>query len=602
MQAFDALTLKAVAQEAAPILLNSRVDDFCQLGRDEIILTFRGRYEAASFRLSAHAQYGHLGLIKPSFQPIDKGGEIRSNFSQVLKRALRGATLVGLVQPNKDRILDLIFSCPDEVGSLSHKILTTEIMGRHSNIIFWDKTSANIIAFSHAVTESMSRHRQILPGAKYIRPPGLGKPNILSVKFEDFVTLWATTTASVFESNLPVYAALGNWFLTMYSGISKQLAFELSRATSVHLAEKIDRSQASADAIWPIISKIQNDCHFRPAMRRDLLSYTLFDLNNESADTSRWKKLPTANDLVEEFYAENAAAESMRHLQEQLVREKLSAIAKLESRLTACVKSSPGSRKLTDGKLFGDLILANLHEIKSGQDNLVCLNVFSELNEEVAIVLSPNMTAAQNAQIYYRQFAKDKTREQAIQQARLEAEKTLTILKADLGRIEKSRSYEELKEMKQESQVGQQAMKRQGKTAPKNGKNKRRLMTLNSSDGWTIYVGRNRLENDQLLRHLACDRDIWLHVLGRTGAHVLIRVPSSKEEPPLTTLKEAAYVAARFSKVTVGTIVRVLYTHVRYVNRAPKAEAGVVQYEREKTLEVDTGVPMPKINMQLFDQ
>ena len=127
------------------------------------------------------------------------------------------------------------------------------------------------------------------------------------------------------------------------------------------------------------------------------------------------------------------------------------------------------------------------------------------------------------------------------------------------------------------------------------------MLSVTSSDGWTIYVGRNRHENDQLLSKLAQPNDIWLHILGSGGAHVLIRVPASKQEPPLTTLKEAAQIAARLSKGgTTGTKVRVVYTHVKYVKKLGKDKPGQVRYENEKTMEIDTSAPMPKCMKQLF--
>ncbi len=85
-----------------------------------------------------------------------------------------------------------------------------------------------------------------------------------------------------------------------------------------------------------------------------------------------------------------------------------------------------------------------------------------------------------------------------------------------------------------------------------------------------------------------------MHVLGQGGAHVLIKVPSTRKEPPASTLKEAAQFAARLSKAASGAKVRVVYTQCRYVRKIPRAKPGLVRYENEKTLEVDTSLPMPE--------
>ncbi len=125
-------------------------------------------------------------------------------------------------------------------------------------------------------------------------------------------------------------------------------------------------------------------------------------------------------------------------------------------------------------------------------------------------------------------------------------------------------------------------------------------MSVTSSEGWTIYVGRNRNENDQLINKVANPNDIWLHVLGQGGAHVLIRVPSGKQEPPKNTIMEAAHIAARLSKAAVGMKVRVVYTQCRFVKKVDKNKPGLVRYENEKTIEVDTARPMPNLMKKLF--
>jgi predicted ribosome quality control (RQC) complex YloA/Tae2 family protein len=108
------------------------------------------------------------------------------------------------------------------------------------------------------------------------------------------------------------------------------------------------------------------------------------------------------------------------------------------------------------------------------------------------------------------------------------------------------------------------------------------------------------MENDHLLSRLAQPNDLWFHVLGQGGAHVLIRIPSSKQEPPQTTIQEAAQIAARLSKAAHGAKVRVVYTQCKHVRKVAKDKPGLVRYENEKTVEVDTAKPMPKAMKQLF--
>jgi predicted ribosome quality control (RQC) complex YloA/Tae2 family protein len=258
------------------------------------------------------------------------------------------------------------------------------------------------------------------------------------------------------------------------------------------------------------------------------------------------------------------------------------------------------SASIDQCKLFGDLILANLYDTKGGQAELICQNVFSEDSEKVVIPLNASLTAVQNAQNYYRHFAKARNHQKAAALSRHDAQARLKKAKDQLAAIENAHSLEELKAIKRGAAAGPEMVPNYGSPSSRTEKGKLPLLTLTSSDGWLIYVGRNRKENDQLLSRLSRPFDIWLHLLGEPGAHVLIKVPSSKQEPPLTTIKEAAYVAARFSRITIGSKVRVVYTQSRFVKRAFNGKPGVVQYENEKTIEVDTGASLPEIIKQLF--
>ncbi|HIN67140.1 MAG TPA: DUF814 domain-containing protein, partial [Candidatus Obscuribacterales bacterium] len=207
-----------------------------------------------------------------------------------------------------------------------------------------------------------------------------------------------------------------------------------------------------------------------------------------------------------------------------------------------------------------------------------------------------------------RQFSKSRSRQKAAKLALDEAAKKQTVVETQMKQLENAQTNEELRALREliigrkpAAVMQQQQINKGGQPPDRKKSGKPRMLSVTSSDGWTIYVGRNRHENDQLLSKLAQPNDIWLHILGSGGAHVLVRVPASKQEPPLNTLKEAAQIAARLSKGgTSGSKVRVVYTQVKHVKKLGKDKPGQVRYENEKTLEVDTSAPMPKCMKQLF--
>ena len=80
-------------------------------------------------------------------------------------------------------------------------------------------------------------------------------------------------------------------------------------------------------------------------------------------------------------------------------------------------------------------------------------------------------------------------------------------------------------------------------------------MTFLSSEGWRILVGRNARGNDRLTLHQARPVDLFLHVRGGSGSHVIVPTPRGKTVPR-DTLLEAAELACWFSDRRGATVVR----------------------------------------------
>jgi len=67
-------------------------------------------------------------------------------------------------------------------------------------------------------------------------------------------------------------------------------------------------------------------------------------------------------------------------------------------------------------------------------------------------------------------------------------------------------------------------------------------------EGFEILVGKGDAENDRLTFGVAEPRDIWLHVAGPAGSHVIVRNPLELDELPRPVLERAAQLAAWHSK------------------------------------------------------
>jgi predicted ribosome quality control (RQC) complex YloA/Tae2 family protein len=98
------------------------------------------------------------------------------------------------------------------------------------------------------------------------------------------------------------------------------------------------------------------------------------------------------------------------------------------------------------------------------------------------------------------------------------------------------------------------------------------------------------VDNDRLTLAFAHPRDLWFHVLGLPGSHVIMEGQLDKE-PDRETLRRAAAIAAYHSKARNGGLVTVLCTEVRFVKKPPRAKPGSVQVRKETRMKVRPALP-----------
>jgi len=649
MQPFDALSIRAVLSEARPLIVNRKVDRVSQLGRDEVLISLRGKMGITSLFISAQSVHGRMCLVhmnqtvksnkdaRAPYDPmtdryISKYGSNTSvpNFCLLLRKHLTGATLIAADQPTGERIVDLVFSCTDEVGTASIKILTAEIMGRHSNLVFWDKTTSKVICASHNVTKDMSRQREIAAGLRYERPPSQDRPSLYTVEEAKFIAYFdefaerikaapqqaaaQNQTASgsgapapspaVSEPVIqPLPVTVEQWLIATFTGAGRHLCEELVAAAGLPSeAARACTTDGAATRLAEKINFMRSTDSYKPFMLQDLSRYSVLGWLPLPPGTTAGgtKTFPSVNDLIEEYFRSCEINEQCNQLRERLKAEISQELGKIDARVKMASAHVQGDEEIGNLKKYGDLILAHLTEIESGQEVLETEDIFAgNGGSKIKIKLNPSLSSAQNAQTYYRQYAKSRARHGAASQSVSEAQSRRANLEAQLAQVDAAKDLHELRTLKENISGRKPHEIAKPKVKPKKGGDSK-ILSVQSTDGWTIYVGRNRNENDYLLSRLAQPNDLWFHVLGQGGAHVLIRIPSSKQEPPQTTIFEAAQIAARLSKAVHGSKVRVVYTQCKYVRKVAKDKPGLVKYEMEKTIEVDTARPMPKAMKQLF--
>ncbi len=103
--------------------------------------------------------------------------------------------------------------------------------------------------------------------------------------------------------------------------------------------------------------------------------------------------------------------------------------------------------------------------------------------------------------------------------------------------------------------------------------------------GWVVLAGNSDQSNDHLSRKLAMPGDLWFHIRGMPGSHVVLRVPAGTA-PDRATRELAAAIAAWHSKARGAGTVAVSCTEARNVSKPRGAPVGTVSIRKETVLKV----------------
>jgi predicted ribosome quality control (RQC) complex YloA/Tae2 family protein len=96
-----------------------------------------------------------------------------------------------------------------------------------------------------------------------------------------------------------------------------------------------------------------------------------------------------------------------------------------------------------------------------------------------------------------------------------------------------------------------------------------------SADGLEIWVGRSGEANDHLTTRLARGHDVFLHVEGGAGSHVILRT-KGRADAPQESLLEACELALHFSKQRGVPRAAIHLAPVKNVTKPRGAKPGLV--------------------------
>ncbi|WP_049390374.1 Rqc2 family fibronectin-binding protein [Staphylococcus capitis] len=549
--AYDGLFTKKMV-ESLQSLVSGRIHKINQPENDTIIMVVRQNRKNHQLLLSIHPSFSRLQITDKKYDnPFNP-----PMFARVFRKHLEGGFIENIRQIGNDRRVEIDIKSKDEIGDTMHRTIILEIMGKHSNLILVDENRKIIEGFKH-LTPNTNQYRTVMPGFEYEAPPSQNKLNPYEISGQEALK-----------------------YIDFNSGkISKQLLNSFEGFSPLITNEIVSRRQfMTQDTLPEAYAEVMAETQLSPTPvfhknhETGKEDFYFMKLNQFYDDVVEYDSL---NDLLDRYYDARGERERVKQRANDLVRFVQQQLQKQQNKLSKLIDEYESAKDKETQQLYGELITANIYRIKQGDESVTALNYYT--GEEVTIPLNPTKSPSVNAQYYYKQYNRLKTREHELDhQIQLTKENIdyFSNIEQQLEHI----TVDDIDDIRDE--LADQGFMKQRKNTKKKKNAQIQLQTYRSSDGDTILVGKNNKQNDYLTNKKAQKSHIWFHTKDIPGSHVVILNDSPSDE----TIKEAAMLAGYFSKAGNSGQIPVDYTEIRNVHKPSGAKPGFVTYDNQKTL------------------
>lgn len=565
--ALDGLTLSFIKEEIAAAAVGCRVEKVHQPSREELVLILRGRNGAHKLLLSARANSPKIHFT--AFPPENPAKP--PMLCMLLRKHLTSALLTNIRQDGLERALFLDFDATNEIGEPVKLTLCIEIMAQYSNIILINE-QGNILDAVKRVDSETSSVRQVLPGLLYRLPPKQNKPDLTAKSGLEL----AKSAAKI--QNKTVSSAI----LSCVQGLSPIVCRETAaralgedKRTEFLSDRDIERLGLELESLKTVSPK---PCAVIDPSGKPI-DFSFYPIT-QYGENAKIKYFESFSQLLDDFYFEKDRIERTKQNSSELQKLVANLITRTAKKLDLQRAELEQCADREQLKINAELIAANLYQLKKGAPFYEVFNYYT--NENIKINVNPALSPNENSQRYYKEYRKAKTAEQKLTELISQGEEELAYLDTVADALSRAETTAQIAEIKQElAHTGYLKSKQKiGTKAPK----PLAPMEYESSDGFTILVGRNNEQNDRLSLKTAAKSDIWLHTQKFPGSHTII--VTQGKEPPENTLLEAAAIAAYHSRARQSSGVPVDYTQVKNLKKPQGAKPGKVIYHVYNTVYV----------------
>ncbi|MCP1222838.1 NFACT family protein [Sebaldella sp. S0638] len=521
----DGIGMKFLVNEIKNEILNYRVSKIYQYDKSSLSLFF-GR-QNLTFIINNKNTIFYLKDTK------DDNTDFQSKFLLNLKKTLLNSKLINITQSGFDRIIYFQFEKLNQFGNLEKFDLIFEIMGKHSNLFLTEKNKIISSIFTASLDEG---NRVIFPGSMYTPPFEKTKLSPMQLTSDDFPFTSGDDFLAAVEGSGKIFA---NEVYNNYNKFSEYLKNYLP---------VIYKQEKGRTLTYNVFSEFS------------AFEYDTYSTINESLNIY-------LNVSFKSSFFNSKKNNIIKFIDTHLVKNR-----KIIQNIKKDLDKNSNYQKYRN---IGDILAANMHLLRHDIKEIALFDFYNE--KEITIKLDPSLSPNENLNFYYNKYNK--------------AKRTIENLNERLPKIEEEVDYlEEIKVFvnNETDIIGLEELEnelniKQKRKIKLNKKIKREILSYQFED-FTILVGRNSRENEEISFTKGNSNDIWLHIKDLPGSHVLIL--RENREVPDSVLLYAANLAGLYSKSGIGDKVTIDYCEKRFVKKIKKSKPGNVTYINYKSTDV----------------
>lgn len=583
--AFDGIITQKVVYELQNII-GCKIDKIYEPDKNNIILGLYGKSINLSLQICISAQNYRLHLTSNS----PKNPKNAPNFCMLLRKHLLGYKIKQIYSMDLERIIFIDLQNNENPNKPIFKKLIIELMGRHSNIVLTDQNYIIIDCLRHTSTEDNS-YRDMYPTAKYIFPEPSKYSFIELQDFNDFYLKINNYLSK--DSNISTMSIdnIDTIISNTFNGISKSFIRNI-----VILLKITDISKTSLELIYFKIKEIIN-YHFveiQFSIDNDFFPFTYPEENiNEKID------MFSVNLALDKFYYKKETIELFTAYRNSMLNLILESLKKYKKRLVNIDNKILDSKNKDIYRLYGELITSNLYKIPNKNLKKIELENYYNNNEIITIPLNSMYLPSYNAKLYFKKYSKLKNSLDIVNKQKEETISDINYIESVVYEITSATDIADLEEIYNEildNNILLTKAKINKNSNIKSYNNKQAKKMSNNKfasfnpikyviNEYTIFVGRNNVENDYLTCKFAKKNDIWFHTKDTHGSHVILKTGTEKKIPD-EIIYEAAKLAVKHSKAKNSSHTPVDYCEVLNVKKPSGSKPGFVIYTNNKTIYV----------------